>query len=107
MKYSAFDRELLACYEAIQHFWHLLEGWTFHLLTDHKPLTFALSRLSDLWTPRQGRQLAYVAEFTADIRHIAGTDNVDADALSRPPEGHCRSSPWSSIDESVKMPFGS
>jgi hypothetical protein len=28
--------------------------------------------------------LAYVAEFTADIRHVAGQDNVAADALSRP-----------------------
>ena len=47
MKYSAFDRELLTCYDAIWHFRHLLEGQPFHLLTDHKPLTFALSRLSD------------------------------------------------------------
>ena len=107
VKYSAFDRELLACYEAIRHFRHLLEGRHFHLLTDHKPLTFALSRVSDPWTPRQGRQLAYVAEFTSDIRHIAGTDNVVADALSRPPVGHCRSSPRSSVDESVKVPSGS
>ena len=26
VKYSAFDRELLACYLAIQHFCHMLEG---------------------------------------------------------------------------------
>ena len=68
MKYSAFDRELLACYEAIWHFWHLLEGCPFHLLMDHKPLTFALSRVSDPWFPRQGCQLAYVAEL---IRYSA------------------------------------
>ena len=30
---SMFDRELLA----IQHFQHVLEGWRFHVLTDHKP----------------------------------------------------------------------
>ncbi len=26
-----------------------------------------------------------MAEFTADIRHVAGLDNIAADALSRPP----------------------
>ncbi len=45
----------------------------------------ALARVSDPWTARQCRRLAYVAEFTSDIRHVAGQDNVAADALSRPP----------------------
>ena len=38
-KYSAFDRELLASYSAIKHFRHFLEGRSFTLYTDHKPLT--------------------------------------------------------------------
>jgi hypothetical protein len=80
-QYSAFDRELLACSSGIRHFWHMLDG----RYTDHKPLTFALSRATDAWTPRQGRHLSYVAEFTADIRHIPGKENVVADTLSRPP----------------------
>jgi len=83
-KYSAFDRELLACYLAIRHFRWLLEGNVFHVWSDHKPLSFALHRVSDAWTARQQRHLAYVAEFTSDIRHVAGKDNVVADALSRP-----------------------
>ncbi len=58
-RYSAFDRELLAAYEAIRHFRHLLEGRRFHILTDHKPLTFAIKRVSDSWTPCQWRQLSY------------------------------------------------
>ena len=37
------DRELLAVYLAIKHFRHFLEGRPFHVLTDHKPLTYALS----------------------------------------------------------------
>jgi hypothetical protein len=49
-KYSAFDRELLACYLGIRHFRHLLEGRHFVLYTDHKPLTYALHRVSDPWT---------------------------------------------------------
>ena len=85
LKYSAFDRELLACYLGIRHFRHMLEGRSFVVYTDHKPLVSALRRSTDPWTARQCRQLAYVAEYTSDIRHIAGPNNVVADALSRPP----------------------
>ncbi len=82
-KYSAFDRELLAAYLAVRHFRFLLEAREFHILTDHKPLTYALNRVSEPWSARQQRHLSYLAEFTADIRHVAGKDNVVADALSR------------------------
>jgi hypothetical protein len=44
-----------------------------------------LARTSDPWTAHQCRHLAYVAEFTSDVQHVAGQDNVVADALSRPP----------------------
>jgi len=85
VKYSAFDRELLACVESIRHFRYMLEGRRFTLYTDHKPLTFALHKVSDSWTARQSRHLAYVAEFTTDVQHVPGADNVVADTLSRPP----------------------
>ena len=68
------------------HFRFLLEGRRFHVLTDHKPLVFALHRAWDAWSARQGRHFAYVAEFTSELRHLAGVDNVVADCLSRPPE---------------------
>ena len=84
-RYSTFDRELLACARAIRHFRYQLEGRQFHVLTDHKPLTHALHRVSEAHTARQGRHLAYIAEFTSDLRHVAGEHNVVADALSRPP----------------------
>ena len=83
-RYSAFDRELLAVYLGIRHFWWLLEGRQFHVLSDHKPLSFALHRLTDAWSARQQRHLSFIAEYTSDIRHIAGKANVVADALSRP-----------------------
>ncbi len=82
-RYSAFDRELLAVYLAIKHFRHFVEGRTFHVLTDHKPLVYALSSQSDRYTPRQLRHLDLISQFISDIRHVKGSDNSVADALSR------------------------
>ena len=82
-KYSAFDRELLGLYLAVRHFRYFLEARPFVAYTDHKPLTFAFSKVSDPWSPRQQRHLAAISEFTTDVRHIAGKDNCVADALSR------------------------
>jgi hypothetical protein len=56
-KYSAFDRELFACYMGIRHFRFMPEGRRFMpegrrftIYTDHKPLTYALRCVTDLWT---------------------------------------------------------
>jgi hypothetical protein len=75
-KYSAFNRELFTCYKGIRHFRFTLEGQRFTIFADYKPLTYALSCVSDPWMARQYRQLAYVAEFTSDISHIAGLENI-------------------------------
>ncbi len=82
-KYSTFDRELLAIYLAIKHFRHSIEGREFHVLTDHRPLTFSLHAHHNNHSPRQARHLDFVAQFTTDLCHISGADNTPADALSR------------------------
>eukprot|EP00117_Sycon_ciliatum_P039851 scpid21637/ scgid29378/ Retrotransposable element Tf2 155 kDa protein type 1 len=82
-RYSTFCRELLAIYLAIKHFRHFLEGRVFHVCTDHKPLTHAIHSRSQTHSPRQQRHLSYIAEFTTDIRHVKGSQNAAADALSR------------------------
>ena len=82
-KYSAFDRELLAMYLTVRHFRYFLEGRDFTAYTDHKPLTFAFAKISDPWSARQQRHLAYISEYTTNVRHIDGKDNNVADALSR------------------------
>ena len=82
-QYSAFDRELLAIYEAIRHFRHVLEGREFFVLTDHKPLTHAMAQTGSNHSPRVARHLSYISEFTTDIRHIKGVNNTVADTLSR------------------------
>nr|VZI47906.1 unnamed protein product [Spirometra erinaceieuropaei] len=83
-RYSTFSRELLAICLVIRHFRHLLEGRDFSVHTDYKPLTYALKAKPDRYSPRQVRHLDYISQFTADIRYIRGSDNVVADALSRP-----------------------
>jgi len=87
--YSTFDRELLAIFAAIKHFRGLVEGRNFTIFTDHKPITTALSRSSPPDSARQQRQLAFIAEFTNNIQHVAGSSNVVADALSRPVDQVC------------------
>ena len=82
-KYSTYDRELLAIYLAIKHFRHFLEGRTFTVFTDHKPLTYSLSMTTDKYTPRQIRHLDYISQFTTNITHVSGQENPVADALSR------------------------
>ncbi|GFT86667.1 integrase catalytic domain-containing protein [Trichonephila clavipes] len=67
----------------MKHFKHLLEGNDFVIYTDHKPLTFAFKQKNEKASPRQQRQLQYISEFSCNIQHVLGKDNVVADALSR------------------------
>jgi RNase H-like domain found in reverse transcriptase/Integrase zinc binding domain len=82
-KYGAYDRELLAIYEAIRYFRHMVEARTFTIYTDHKPLVFAFKQNSEKCSPWQFRYLDYIGQFSTDIRHVPGKENVVADALSR------------------------
>ncbi|XP_035226206.1 uncharacterized protein LOC118198593 [Stegodyphus dumicola] len=56
-RYSAYNRELLASYMAMQK--------------------------EDKCSPRPLRHLDFISQFTTDIRYLKGLDNVVADALSR------------------------
>ena len=93
-KYSTFGRELLATYSSIKHFRHALEGYQFTIFTDHKPLIFAIRNYGDKHPPRETRHLSYILQFSSDVQHIAGADNVVADALSR----------ISAIEEPLSLP---
>jgi hypothetical protein len=82
-QWSAYDRELLAAYQSVKKFRYLLEGREFTLFTDHKPLTFAFNQKPDKASPRQLRYLDYISQFTTDIKHISGRNNIPADTMSR------------------------
>ena len=82
-RYSTYDQEPLAIYLAIRHFRYFLEGRHFHVLTDHKPLIYALSSRPDRHSPQQVRHLDFISQFTTDLRHIQGSANTVADSLSR------------------------
>jgi len=82
-KYSPYDRELLAVYEAIKYFRHMVEGRPFVIFTNHKPLTYAFQQRRDICSPRQFRHLEFIGPFSTDLRHVSRQDNVVADALSR------------------------
>ena len=102
VKYSTFGRELLAIYLAIKHFRHFLEGREFTVFTDHKPLVYALRSKPDRHSPREIRHLDYISQFTADLRHVKGKDNVVADALSRIPTMALHTSLTVDLDDIAK-----
>ena len=82
-KYNAYDRELLAIYEAVRHFRHMIEARHFTIYTDHKPLIFAFHQKRDKCSPRQFRHLDFIAQFSTDIQHVTGQENIVADTISR------------------------
>ncbi len=47
VNYSTFDRELFAVVVVIKHFRYMLEGQSFTVFTDHRPLVGALTQQLD------------------------------------------------------------
>lgn len=83
LKYSAYDRELTAIYQAVKHFRHFLEGTNFSIYTDYKPLIYAFLQKPDQASPRQMKQSSYISQFTTKIKFIEGPRNAVTDSLSR------------------------
>jgi hypothetical protein len=84
LNYSVIEKEALALVLALQHFnVYLDSGMPIVVFTDHNPLTF----LNSLQNPNQRlmRWALFLQPYNLDIRHIKGTHNVMADALSRAP----------------------
>nr|VZI02490.1 unnamed protein product [Spirometra erinaceieuropaei] len=61
--------------------------------------TFGRELLAAYLAPREIRHLDYISQFTSDIRHIDGSRNEVADALSRPSIAHLQLSPGIDLAE--------
>lgn len=84
MNYPAHRLEFFALKWAIcEKFSHWLRGRHFTAWTDNNPLTYILTK------PRldacEQRWVAKLASYSFDLKHVPGTKNVVADALSREP----------------------
>ena len=82
-RYSTLGQQLLSIYLAIKHFWHILESRQFYMLTDRKPLLYSPSSSPKWHSPRQIWHLDFISQFTSDRRHIKGSTNQIAHALSQ------------------------
>lgn len=69
----------------------MIEGRELTIYTDHKPITYALTKLNSsiTQTPRRTRYLLLISEFTSNIRHVDAQNNVVADSLLRVVELYC------------------
>ena len=78
-------KELAAIVKSIQHWDSKLRGRYFTIYTDHKALVYELASL-----PKLPRVLVvwanFLSQFSYDICHIPGKDNIFADLLSRTPD---------------------
>lgn len=82
LSYSVIEKETLALVWALQHFDVYVDcSAQLIVYTDHNPITF----LNSLNCPnrRLMRWFLFLQAYTLDIRHIRGSENVVADALSR------------------------
>jgi hypothetical protein len=70
-RYSTFDRELLAAFQAVKHFRFFLEGRPFTLFTDHKPIVAAISKNKTPFSSHQQCHLSFLSEFTTNFLCIS------------------------------------
>lgn len=61
----------------------MVESRRLIIRTDHKPLIFAFQQKVNKASPRQARALDFISQFSTEIVHIEGQQNITADALSR------------------------
>jgi transposase InsO family protein len=77
--WSTIEQECFAIFWAITHLEHYLLGRRFRVYCDHRNLSF----IRNSNTPKVIRWSLALQEFDFEVIHIAGKDNVVADALSR------------------------
>ncbi|KRZ85337.1 Transposon Tf2-8 polyprotein [Trichinella sp. T8] len=84
--YSAIEKECLAIIFALKTFRHYLLGRSFTILSDHTPLQWHAAQKMD---GRLARWALSVQEYDYDIKYRTGSNNGNADALSRSTVNFC------------------
>ena len=83
-RYSAIELEALAIWWSVtQKFRSYIEGQSFLLETDHKPLISLMKK--PYQNARIERWMTTLQQYDMTIKHIPGKENTTADALSRYP----------------------
>ena len=83
MNYSVTDRESLAIIDALRHFRYMIFGSKITIFTDHKAAVEILNNPSH--SGRRARWFLTAQDYEIKMKHISGSKNVIADALSRNP----------------------
>jgi hypothetical protein len=78
-RWSVPEKEAYAIYYAFQKLEYLIRDAYFILRTDHKNLTY----INMEGSPKVKRWKMAIQEYNFDVEHIAGKDNIVADAMSR------------------------
>jgi hypothetical protein len=78
-KWTTIEQECFAVFYCIRKWEHLLRGHSFVVETDHRNLSF----IQNSETPKIVRWRLALQDYQFVIRHIPGSTNVVADALSR------------------------
>jgi hypothetical protein len=100
INYTVSEKELLAIVWATRYFRPYLYGRRFQILTDHRPLTWVMNvKDPGSWLLRWRIQLE---EFDYEIAYKKGSQNTNADALSRIGSLSKETKGGLEIDDSVK-----
>ncbi len=84
-RYPITEKEGLALFSGVKNFKHYLYGRTFLLVSDHDPLKY-LRRTKDM-SDRIWGWVLFLERFNYSVQHRPGNKHVNADALSRLPQG--------------------
>lgn len=79
LNWSTIEKEAYAIFFTLKTYEYLLKDIKFTLRTDHKNLTY----LSLEGSQKVRRWRLFIQEFNFQVEHIAGEDNIVADAFSR------------------------